>query len=137
MSHPCAAPQWEGKLAAALDGLGGQLPAAAASQARFVRSTLGLPRGANAVVTNGRVVELPGEGEEGQGPGAGEDGDLEPADFELLELFAQQNQYSRQVAQLVRQAVQVRGAGGRDLVAGRLGPPSARLLGSREAVGRG
>lgn len=108
--------QWGGKLAAALDGLAGRLPAAAASQARFVRSALGLPRHVSAVVTNGRVVELPGEGEGSPADAVASSAgaaDLEPADFELLELYSQRNQYSGEVAQLVREAAQVRGAGGR------------------------
>ncbi|KAL4422940.1 hypothetical protein ABPG75_009137 [Micractinium tetrahymenae] len=112
-----------GKLAAALDGLAGRLPAAAASQARFARSALGLPSGANAVVSNGRVVELPAEGEaEPQADGSADlaaassagAADLEPADFELLELYAQRNQYSQEVAQLVRQAAQAGALAGAD-----------------------
>lgn len=104
--------QWDGRLAAALDGFAGQLPAAAASQARFVRSALGLPRHANAVVTNGRVVELPGDASSAGADASSAGAELEPADFELLELYAQRNQFCREVAQLVGRASQVRGAGG-------------------------
>lgn len=110
--------QFGGRLAADLDGLADKLPAAAASQARFVRSALGLGPGACAVVTNGRIVELPapaagGTGEPAAGAGAAgtaaaEDHSLEPHDFELLELYATQHQFSEQVAALVREAQQVR-----------------------------
>ena len=68
----CCPPAWQddGQLAAALDALGDKLAAAAAAQTRFARRALGVAAGGCAVVTNGRVVELPaGEGGEG-GDGA-------------------------------------------------------------------
>lgn len=91
--------QFGGSLSQALSALAGRLPAAAASQARFARSALGLSPRSNAVVTNGRVIELPEASPDGHP-------DLEPRDFELLELYAQKNQYSEQVAALVRAAAQ-------------------------------
>jgi hypothetical protein len=96
---------YEGRLPRLLADLDPVLGAAAASQARLVRAGLRLGPGANAVVSNGRLLELPG----GEGEGEGEGGaapELEPHDFELLELFAQRNQFSGRALELVRGAVQ-------------------------------
>ena len=113
LTLPPLAPQFEGRLEPALSGLGASLGQAAASQAGFVRRALGLGAGANAVVSNGRVVELPAEPPSGGDDAAGSGAEFEPHDFELLELYAQRNQYSERMAELVRSASQVRpGRGG-------------------------
>jgi hypothetical protein len=100
----------EGRLQGLLEAASAGLAAAAASQARLARRGLGLDPGACAVVTNGRVVELPGAR-----PSSGDPAEsaepaevLEPHDFELLELQAQRGQYSAQVAELVAATVEVR-----------------------------
>lgn len=116
--------QFGGRLAADLDALSDKLAAAAASQARFVRSALGLGPGACAVVTNGRLLELPpaptsssaaaGPASTAAAASAEEEHSLEPHDFELLELYAAQHQYSEQVATLVRDAHQAGALAGAD-----------------------
>ena len=120
---------------AALQGLASSaLAAAAASQAGFVRRGLGLAAGANAVVSNGRVVELPSEAggdDEDAAPG---DAALSTQDFELLELFAQRNQYSTQVAQLVRAAQEAGALGGADPSAVAAVVSSALAAGKPEEV---
>ena len=123
-------------LPAALESLaGGALAAAAASQAGFVRRGLGLAAGANAVVSNGRVVELPLEAGGGDDEGgAAADAALSTQDFELLELFAQRNQYSGQVAQLVRVAQQAGALGGADPSAVAAVVSSALAAGKPEEV---
>lgn len=107
-----------------MDALSDKLAAAAASQARFVRSALGLGPGACAVVTNGRLLELPpaptsssaaaGAASTAAAASAEEEHSLEPHDFELLELYATQHQYSEQVATLVRDAHQAGALAGAD-----------------------
>ncbi|EFN52002.1 hypothetical protein CHLNCDRAFT_59065 [Chlorella variabilis] len=108
---------FEGRLEPALSGLGASLGQAAASQAGFVRRALGLGAGANAVVSNGRVVELPAEPPSGGDDAAGSGAEFEPHDFELLELYAQRNQYSERMAELVRSASQFGALRGVDLSA--------------------
>ncbi|KAI3430615.1 hypothetical protein D9Q98_005207 [Chlorella vulgaris] len=133
---------YDGQLAAALDALGDRLAAAAASQARFVRRALGLGPGAHAVVSNGRLVELPAGPAAAAQPSRPQGGaalptatgdnaagaadaaaDFETQDFELLELYAARNQYSERVAALVRAAAAEATASGGG--ADPLGDPSA------------
>ncbi|KAL4857496.1 UDP-glucose:glycoprotein glucosyltransferase [Chlorella vulgaris] len=133
---------YDGQLAAALDALGDRLAAAAASQTRFVRQALGLGPGAHAVVSNGRLVELPAGPAAAAQPSRSQGGaalptangdnaagaadaaaDFETQDFELLELYAARNQYSERVAALVRAAAAEATASGDG--AGPLGDPSA------------
>ena len=84
---------------AALAAAADHLAAAAARHSAAVRSELGMSAGANAVVTSGRVVELPASAED----------ELTTQDFDLLELFAQRNQYSAGVAALVAAAAKESG----------------------------
>lgn len=85
-----------------------------------MRRALGLPAGVSAVVTNGRVVELPAPAAGGTdaaaaaGDADGELHSLEPHDFELLELYAQRNQFSLQVAGLVQDAQRAGALAGAD-----------------------
>lgn len=108
--------QNDSQLAAQLEGLSGSLATAAAAHTLFVRRALGLGAGASAVVTNGRAVELPlpagtSASEAGAASLAEAHHAFEAFDFELLELFAQRNQYSGQAAALVRAAQQARRVG--------------------------
>jgi UDP-glucose:glycoprotein glucosyltransferase len=57
---------------------------------------LGLVAGSNAVVTNGRVIELEEEEEEAGGGGGG-GGDFSPHDFLLLEAYAAQHQFTADI----------------------------------------
>lgn len=106
--------QAEGQLAPILSGLSTRLPAAAAAQTRFARGALGLGAGVSAVVTNGRLVELPlpvaAATTEAAETASAEAASLEPSDFELLEVLASRDQYSARAAALVRDAQTAGGA---------------------------
>lgn len=82
-----------GGTSAALELLAPGLPALAAAHAAFVRQGLRLPPGSNAVVSNGRIVEVE----------AGEQ--LVPEDFALMELYAEQHQFAKQLSAVVEEAV--------------------------------
>lgn len=129
--------QYDGKLGATLAATE-HLGAAAASQARFARAALGLPAGACAVVTNGRVVELPAErrqaGCQGGAADVAESHSLKPHDFELLELYAQRNQFSLQAAELVAAAAGADALGGTDASALAAAVSSALAAGMPEEV---
>lgn len=114
-----------------------------------MRSALGLRPGACAVITNGRLLELPAPAESTAGASAAaggasaaadaagsEEHSLEPHDFELLELYASQHQYSVQVAGLVRAAQQAGALAGADASAVAAAVSSALAAATPEDVRR-
>lgn len=102
------------------------------------------------MITNGRLLELPAPSAATAGASAAaggaaaaaadatgsEEHSLEPHDFELLELYASQHQYSVQVAGLVRAAQQAGALAGADASAVAAAVSSALAAATPEDVRR-